>query len=119
MTTYRPPAGIRRFVTQRDGSCRFPGCTRVAARCELDHVDPYPHGPTTPANLITVCKHHHRAKHQGGWALQMTKDGVATWTDRTGRTYAPTPSTTTDKPPDRPTAPDGTTDDRRPWCRRW
>jgi len=85
--TYRPSAGIRRFVHHRDGACRFPGCTRVAARCEIDHVDPYPHGPTTPANLITLCKHHHRAKHHGGWTLHMSSDGVATWTDRTGRTY--------------------------------
>ena len=37
-TGYQPPAGVRRFVTTRDGHCRAPGCARAARYCDLDHV---------------------------------------------------------------------------------
>jgi hypothetical protein len=77
--TYLPNQALRRFLHKRDGTCRFPGCARNAARCEPDHVIPYSQGgPTTPSNLLSLCKHHHRVKHQGGWALTMTKNGDCT-----------------------------------------
>ncbi|HET7476344.1 MAG TPA: DUF222 domain-containing protein [Dermatophilaceae bacterium] len=89
--TYRPPVALRRFVEVRDGHCRFPGCTRPARRCELDHVVRYPDGPTTGANLIALCKHHHRAKHEAGWAVVLHPDGRATWTDPHGRSHTTHP----------------------------
>lgn len=90
--TYRPTAAIRRLVTTRDQHCRFPGCTMPAANCELDHVIPWPLGDTTPANLHCLCKHHHRAKHETGWRVSMTPDGVCSWTSPTGRTYPTRPA---------------------------
>jgi len=84
---YRPSAAIRRHVELRDGTCRFPGCARRADRCELDHVIAWPQGPTTAGNLQAVCKHHHRAKHQGGWAVTMTPAGLCTWTDPFGQQF--------------------------------
>ena len=39
-----PPADLDRFVRVRDGMCRFPGCRRQAAGCDLDHTVPYPDG---------------------------------------------------------------------------
>jgi len=90
---YLPNPAMRRFIQQRDGHCRFPGCARNAKRCEPDHVIPYSRGgPTTPANLTSLCKHHHRVKHHAGWALTMSRDGIRTWTDPHGRQYATHPT---------------------------
>ena len=54
--TYRPGAKLARLVRARDGTCRYPGCATPAARCDLDHVIAYPAGPTTAANLQTLCE---------------------------------------------------------------
>ena len=82
LDTYRPNRAMRRFIQKRDGHCRFPGCTRNAKHCEPDHIIPYSQGgPTAPWNLASLCKHHHRVKHNAGWTLTMTRDGHCTWTD--------------------------------------
>ncbi|MEZ0066423.1 hypothetical protein ABIA32_002433 [Streptacidiphilus sp. MAP12-20] len=93
-TTYRPTAEVHRHVTARDRHCRFPGCTRAARRCDLDHVRPFDHhnpaagGPTTPENLLTLCRRHHLAKHRAGWHLAHDPaTGTATWTAPTGHRY--------------------------------
>ena len=89
---YLPDKAIRRFVQQRDATCRFPGCRRAAKRCEPDHVIAYSRGgPTTAWNLASLCRHHHRVKHNAGWALTMTREGICTWTDPHGRQYATQP----------------------------
>jgi hypothetical protein len=89
---YLPDKAIRAFIHQRDRTCRFPGCARNAKRCEPDHVIPYSRGgPTTPWNLASLCKHHHRVKHHAGWKLSMTREGTCTWTDPHGRQYATHP----------------------------
>lgn len=90
--TYKPGARLRRFVVTRDQHCRFPGCTRPARLDDLDHVDPYPDGPTAAWNLQCLCRHHHRAKHEGGWAVSMTSEGVCTWTSPSGRRYVTHPA---------------------------
>jgi hypothetical protein len=93
ITGYLPNQAMRRFVQQRDGHCRFPGCARNATRCEVDHVIPFSQGgPTTIWNLAALCKHHHRLKHQAGWKLTMTHQGHCTWTDPHGRHYATHPT---------------------------
>ena len=90
--TYLPNQAIRRFIQQRDGHCRFPGCRRGATRCEPDHVIPYSQGgPTATWNLTSLCKHHHRVKHNAGWTLTMTRDGTCTWTDPHHHQYATHP----------------------------
>lgn len=78
---YRPTEAMRRFVQVRDGTCRFPGCGVQARRCQLDHVVPAPAGPTSPANLIALCQHHHRLKTFGGWRPVLARDGTVVWTD--------------------------------------
>jgi hypothetical protein len=60
---YRPDRATRRLVTTRDRTCRFPGCSAPAHRCDLDHVVPYPDGPTSPGNLVSLCRRHHSLKH--------------------------------------------------------
>ena len=91
-TAYLPNQGMRRFIQQRDGHCRFPGCNRGARRCEPDHIIPFSRGgPTAIWNLVSLCKHHHRVKHDAGWTLTMTPDGHCTWTDPHHRQYATHP----------------------------
>jgi hypothetical protein len=91
-TEYLPDPAMRRFIHKRDRYCRFPGCARNATRCEPDHVIPFSKGgPTAIWNLASICKHHHRLKHQAGWKLAMTRDGECTWTDPFGRVYATHP----------------------------
>ena len=90
---YLPNPAMRRFIQRRDSTCRFPGCRRNAKRCEPDHVIPYSRGgPTAIWNLVAMCKHHHRVKHDAGWTLTMTRQGVCTWTDPHGRQYATHPT---------------------------
>lgn len=90
--TYRPGARLRRFVVTRDEHCRFPGCTRPARLDDVDHVIRWPDGPTAASNLQSLCRHHHRAKHEGGWSVSMTPDGVCTWTSPSGHRYVTRPA---------------------------
>lgn len=92
-TTYRPGARVARLVRERDVHCRFPHCTRVSTNCDLDHVVPHADGgPTCVGNLQALCRHHHRAKTFGGYAVTMTPDGVCTWESPTGRRWTTLPS---------------------------
>lgn len=88
---YRPARPIARRVRRRDASCRFPGCATPAEQCHLDHVTPWPEGPTEEGNLVCLCPTHHGFKHHAGWRLTMTTTGTATWTAPTGRTHTTRP----------------------------
>ena len=90
--TYRPSKRIANLVRARDRRCRFPGCTVAAVFCDLDHVRPWPAGPTTDTNLICLCRRHHRVKQRPGWHVTLATDGIATWTDPTGRTRTTHPA---------------------------
>ncbi|MFC6703897.1 HNH endonuclease signature motif containing protein [Flexivirga alba] len=90
-TRYRPSPKLQHFVRARDQHCRFPGCSHPATRCDLDHVIPWPQGPTAAYNLHALCRHHHRTKQAHGWTVTMTPDGVCTWTSPAGHTYVTTP----------------------------
>ena len=89
--SYRPGARLARFIQTRDQHCRFPGCTRPAKLSDIDHVIRYPDGDTQAGNLQCLCRHHHRAKHEGRWHVTMTGDGVCTWTSPAGHTYTTHP----------------------------
>ena len=83
--SYRPPPALAVLVRQRDGRCRFPGCHVSARFCDLDHVRPWPLGPTAARNLICLCRRHHRVKQRLGWRLRLHPDATVTWFDPTGR----------------------------------
>lgn len=40
---YQPPVALVRAVQSRDLTCRFPGCSRAAVRCDVDHTIPFNH----------------------------------------------------------------------------
>jgi hypothetical protein len=85
----------RRYLCARDRTCRFPGCTIAADRCELDHITPYRDGgPTDVHNGLALCKRHHRLKHQPGWKIQRFTDDQVDWTSPTGHTLTDHPWTT-------------------------
>jgi len=90
---YRPAAALDRWVRARDRRCRFPGCRRrIPAGGDLDHVRPWPDGPTTAANLAGFCTTDHRGKHQApGWTHTLGTDGTLTVTTPTGLTAVTTP----------------------------
>ena len=83
---YRPGKSLAALVRARDGRCRFPGCHVAARFCDLDHVTPWPTGPTTATNLACLCRRHHRVKQRPGWTATLHANGSITWTDPTGRT---------------------------------
>jgi len=91
--TYRPSRKLRHLVNARNTTCTAPGCSQPAARCDLDHTDPWEQGgPTCACNLAPLCRHHHRCKQAQGWRLDQPQPGVLTWHTPTGRTYTLTPT---------------------------
>ena len=88
---YRPSTRVARRIRARDRRCRFPGCSIAAVYCDLDHVRPYPAGPTSQDNLICLCRRHHRIKQRPGWTVTLSTDGIATWTDPTGKARTTSP----------------------------
>jgi hypothetical protein len=76
-TRYRPTPEVDTFVRLRDATCRWPGCTRSARTCDLDHVVPWPDGPTTADNLIALCRGHHRLKTLGRFSISVAENHLA------------------------------------------
>lgn len=88
-TAYRPPKALRRYLHCRDGTCRFPGCTRRAIVCEPDHTIEWQDGGTTDAgNLAMLCRKHHALKSIGAWSYrQPSPTGDLEWRSPLGRNY--------------------------------
>ncbi len=57
-----PSRKLKTAVDIRDGTCRFATCSRPATECDDDHAIPHPRGPTSGANLRSLCRRHHRLK---------------------------------------------------------
>jgi hypothetical protein len=109
---YAVPADLRAWLQIRDETCRFPGCSRRAARCDVDHITDWGRGGTTThSNLIHLCRKHHRLKHTTRWTPRMvstntdstshgpagetasrTDDSVVHWDAPSGRTHLDHPA---------------------------
>jgi len=109
---YAVPADLRAWLQIRDETCRFPGCSRRAARCDVDHITDWARGGTTShRNLIHLCRKHHRLKHTTRWTPRMastitdatshgpagetashTDDSVVHWDAPSGRTHLDHPA---------------------------
>ena len=92
-TSYRPPADLKRWLQVRDATCRFPGCNRRAAGCEIDHtLDWSDDGRTAFDNLAHLCPLHHHLKHETSWSVRHQPGGVLEWTSPAGRTHLTHPA---------------------------
>jgi hypothetical protein len=90
---YRPSRKLQHLVNARNTRCTAPGCSRPAARCDLDHTAPWHHSKLTcPCNLSPLCRHHHRCKQAEGWWLEQPEPGVLKWRTPAGRHYVTQPT---------------------------
>jgi len=70
-----PPA-IRRALKARDQGCRFPGCTHKHF-IDGHHIKHWSKGgETSLANLVQLCRHHHRLVHEGGFTCAINAEGI-------------------------------------------
>lgn len=95
---YRPGEDLKRLLRARDQHCRFPGCTRPAVYCDIDHtVAAADGGATNDSNLGHLCRMHHTMKHSSfmggrGWQPTQKAGGVYEWSAPSGKRYRTTPS---------------------------
>ena len=86
---------LRRALAARDHGCRFPGCNRRRG-IDAHHVQHWAHGGETKlANLVQLCRRHHRLLHERGYSVEAGAAGFV-FRDRNGRAI-----------PNVPRAPDG------------
>lgn len=87
--SYQVTDAMRAFLTVRDRTCRFPGCSRPAARCQIDHAVPYEDGGCTDLdNTGPLCIRHHQLKTHAHWEIiESRPDGSCTWRSPLGRIY--------------------------------
>lgn len=89
---YTPDAEMRAIITAADRYCRGPGCTVPGRLSELDHVNPYPHGPTALSNLVALHTGHHGPKTNRWWTAMLDPaTRVLTWTSFYDRIYTTAP----------------------------
>ncbi|GAB3598790.1 HNH endonuclease signature motif containing protein [Microbacterium tumbae] len=95
--SYTPTAAMKRLLRARDQRCRFPGCRRAAARCEIDHNHDHAKGGRTEiGNLSCFCTGHHTLKHpdlldRHRWSARHLPGGVIAWISPEGSTYIDEP----------------------------
>jgi hypothetical protein len=83
---YTVPADLKAWLRVRDETCRFPGCSRRAERCDIDHITNWAHGGTTDHhNLIHLCRKHHRLKHTTPWTVSTEPPEMESPPDRQSR----------------------------------
>ncbi len=69
-------APLRRLLMARDKGCRFPGCSN-ARYIDMHHIKHWANGgETKPSNLVSLCRFHHRAVHEAGFAVEILDDGA-------------------------------------------
>jgi hypothetical protein len=88
--TYAVNDDLAAWITARDQTCRFPGCTRRARSCDVDHATDFHSGggQTTIANTGALCRRHHNAKTHSGWRIENPRpDGSCEFVSPTGRRY--------------------------------
>jgi hypothetical protein len=70
-----PPA-LRRALSSRDQGCCFPGCSQTRY-VDGHHIEHWANGGETKlANLISLCRFHHRQVHEGGIKVERLDDGA-------------------------------------------
>ncbi|MEX0874864.1 MAG: DUF222 domain-containing protein [Actinomycetota bacterium] len=85
------PVWLLRHVKDRDGGCRFPGCT-YDRWLHAHHIRHWASGgPTDSENLVMLCGYHHRLVHDGGWVMKAHDDRTLEFIRPDGRALDPGP----------------------------
>jgi hypothetical protein len=80
-----PPA-MRRALRNRDGGCRFPGCTNTRF-VDGHHIQHWADGGDTSLdNLVLLCRYHHHLVHEGGFACEKSAQGEVYFKDQRRQT---------------------------------
>jgi len=81
------PPWLGRQARHRDQGCRFPGCERTRW-VHLHHLVHWADGGRTDlGNLVSLCGHHHRLVHEGGWRLAGHPDRYLTFLRPNGQPF--------------------------------
>jgi hypothetical protein len=84
-----PPA-MRRALKARDEGCQFPGCT-LKYYIDGHHIKHWSKGgETSLANLVQLCRHHHRLVHEGGFSCTQNTEGKVEFRNPKGELIART-----------------------------
>lgn len=90
---YQVSTELRLWLRLRDGTCRAPGCGRLATGCDVDHTLDWQYGGATRAdNFAHLCRGHHTLKHQTRWAMRQQADGTISWRSPAGFEYETRPA---------------------------
>lgn len=105
--SYAISDALRAFLGARDANCRFPGCTRRAAACQIDHAVAWEDGGTTDRrNLGPLCVRHHQLKTHAGWQIEASSAaGGCVWVSPLGRRYVRGPTSLGVEPEPPPPSP--------------
>jgi hypothetical protein len=77
-------APLRRALNARDKGCRFPGCANTRY-LDAHHIEHWANGgETKPSNLVSLCRFHHRAVHEGGIRIEILDDGALRFVKQNG-----------------------------------
>jgi hypothetical protein len=89
---------LRRALETRDRGCRYPGCNSTRF-VEAHHIEHWARGGATDlANLILLCRRHHRLLHEQGYSLELDDRGEPRFVNRHG---VPVPGVPRPPPPSR------------------
>jgi hypothetical protein len=82
-----PSRGLDELVALRDRTCTGIGCSQPAAKCDDDHEERWPDGPTAIWNVSAKSRRCHTAKHHGWEVRRDEGTGTSTWRSPLGHSY--------------------------------
>ena len=92
------PSALRRALEARDRGCRFPGCGLRFT--EAHHIVHWADGgETVLANMLLLCRRHHRRVHEDGYSVHSDTGGQIVFFTSKGRAFGEVPQMP-DLPPD-------------------
>jgi hypothetical protein len=78
---------LQRALRSRDKGCRFPGCCNTRY-VDAHHIHHWAHGGETKlSNLVTLCRFHHRAVHEGKVIINVLNDGAIRFLQPNGESF--------------------------------
>jgi hypothetical protein len=78
---------LQRALRSRDKGCRFPGCCNTRY-VDAHHIHHWAHGGETKlSNLVTLCRFHHRAVHEGKVIINILNDGAIRFLQPNGESF--------------------------------